>query len=602
VVALAAFWVATIAAARPASATLAADGRYDVAVLNESSPDAAFWQESNLASVMGTAPGVAPFRLTYISVAGLTPAVLVNYDVLVIATNLRWFTSTQGITPTLAAFVHQGGVLVVAPGAYLDSALSADPLVRGFGTGYDLTWAVGDTVDTGCNSGGTKYPAKQLVAPTPLDALLTTPNSAGPVLTDCDHILLTKAGTAFKAVGGATQYTVTGSHPLRLELAVATYGLGKVIASTTSFSHNTLQDQQLAENFIITAQVPAGAPPPDTVPPAVTLNPPPTIVANGAISVTGSAQDAGGVASVVVLVNGVQQAAPVPSPSGGAFQASLTLTEGVNVVVVRATDVAGNTSQAQSSVTLDTTAPDVRVTSTIVLTNQPAYTLTGAVADRGAGLASVRLEANTVSFANPTPTASGTVSGVATLVEGLNTLEVEANDLAGNYARDQILVTLDTVPPSARLLSVPSLTNQAALTITGSASDAHGVAGTKIFVNGALVGAPTPAPDGTVTAAGTLVEGVNTVLLQVTDAAGNVSADQVDVVLDDVAPAITIATPLANQAFGSSTVPLVLTVADASATARPTTSRAAAASSRWRCRSSRGRTSSRSRSPTRSAT
>lgn len=557
---------AGLGVAPPARATLTADGRFDVAVLNESSPDAAFWQESNLASVMSTAPGVAPFRLSYVAVGSLTDAGLASFDALVVASNLRWY-ATSAVSAAAARFVSRGGVLIIAPGTYLDSALNADPLMAGFGAGYELAWGQGDTVDTGCN-GGAVWPAKVGFGPSPSDPVNSTPNALASVYTDCDHILLNHGGTSFHILAQTLQRTQANpaTRALRYELMSATYGQGRILASATTFSHNTLQDQQLAENLILTAAVPAGAPPPDTVPPAVVLYPIPAMTGSPVLVVSGSAQDAGGVARVDVLLDGVVVASPTPSASGGSVQASITLPRGTSTVTLRATDVAGNQSSASGTVWFDDIAPVFHITSTTTITSDPRYLLTGTATDQGLGIGTVRLESNGITGAVPTPAADGSVSGYVTLTEGLNALTIEGIDAAGNYGQDRLLVTLDTTLPSARLLSVPALTNQAAIAITGSVSDAGGLASTTITLNGALLGTPTPAADGTVTVNGTLHPGSNTVVLRATDAAGNVSADSVDVVLDDAPPVVTVVTPLPGQAFGTSSVPLTLTVTDASPT------------------------------------
>lgn len=75
-------------------------------------------------------------------------------------------------------------------------------------------------------------------------------------------------------------------------------------------------------------------------------------------TVSGTTSDAtSGPASVVITVNGVDAGA-VAIGEGGAFSRSVTYREGVNTVVVTATDLAGKSTTVTRKVEIDTTPPN----------------------------------------------------------------------------------------------------------------------------------------------------------------------------------------------------------------------------------------------------
>lgn len=135
--------------------------------------------------------------------------------------------------------------------------------------------------------------------------------------------------------------------------------------------------------------------------------------------------------------------------------------------------------------------------------------------------------------------------GPLSLAEGRNGIEVTATDCAGNARTLALDVTLDTVPPVITVTSPssPLLTNQAQLIISGSLNEPATltIGGALVAVTGSTFSSPPI----------TLREGLNSIELVATDAAGNAGTATVDVTLDTVPPvAIAAAAVTASQPSG----------------------------------------------------
>jgi len=198
----------------------------------------------------------------------------------------------------------------------------------------------------------------------------------------------------------------------------------------------------------------------DTIPPALSITSPAggAYLSMIATPVSGTVTDA---TPVTVSVNG--QAAVLTDTQYNV--ASVSLIEGVNAIQAVATDAAGNTSTADITVIADTIPPVVTITAPQdgMKTNVPVQTVTGTVND-ASPIQTANLNGTPLTFASPD------YSIDHTLEEGLNTLTVEAQDMAGNTGSASIMVTLDTIPPNPPIIDDhPALTNQIQLTITGSA-------------------------------------------------------------------------------------------------------------------------------------
>jgi len=224
---------------------------------------------------------------------------------------------------------------------------------------------------------------------------------------------------------------------------------------------------------------------------------------------------------------------------------TLTLTEGLNEVVVQATDTVGNQATQALAWNLDTRAPTLeRLAPLVAWTGAPTVQVRYSVDDDNSGVQGVTVELD--DHAQSAELTYGAYVAELSLTEGDNTVQVTATDVAGNTSQDSFTLRADYTAPRFTDVSIPLLVNESALTITGGVSDAlSGLEDVLLRLNGedqALT--LTDATDSThFTADLTLKEGANTLELLSTDTVGNEQRLSYQVNLDSHAPTIELAQP-----------------------------------------------------------
>jgi RHS repeat-associated protein len=183
---------------------------------------------------------------------------------------------------------------------------------------------------------------------------------------------------------------------------------------------------------------------------------------------------------------------------------------------------------------IDTTAPSLSVTSPAdgLITSGSTVQVTGTVAD--ASPIMVTINGTTVDASN------GTFSSVASLQEGMNIITVIATDAAGNSTTIKRNVRKDTNPP---VLTVDSpaeslITNLSAVTVSGKVTDETAVTLT-VKGNSVPVGV-----GGVFSYQLSVTEGLNTITIVTTDAAGNQTKVTRTVRRDTQPPVLTISSPI----------------------------------------------------------
>jgi RHS repeat-associated protein len=269
--------------------------------------------------------------------------------------------------------------------------------------------------------------------------------------------------------------------------------------------------------------------------------------------VSGGAQDR---EDTQVTVNGV--VAGMSGTPHSNFSAVVPLNQGVNSLAIRATDHAGNHTDSTRTVTRDTQAPTLTVTSPVdnSYTNQNTVTVAGTVTDA----TTVTVKVNGVTF----PVGQGgAFSGSYTLAAGANFLTITATDAVGNVTTQVRKVTQDRTPPALTITAPAngSYTNAIAVNVTGTASDSATVS---VKVNGSPV---TLNANGSFTYSLALTPGTNAISVVATDGAGNATTVSRTIIQDRDPPV----TSMDEQGtFGlagftnADTVVIIETVTDAS--------------------------------------
>lgn len=277
----------------------------------------------------------------------------------------------------------------------------------------------------------------------------------------------------------------------------------------------------------------------------------------------------------------------------GAYEATLTApgttsynqTGGYYNVTVEATNTAGTSVTADGTtlsglqlVVRETVAPVIAIlspTSGAYVTNarQPViFTVTDETGGSGVNLStlSVTLDEAAVSSSALSSTAitngySVTYTPVSALADGAHTVVVNISDNDGNAAAEQSTTfTVDTVAPTIDITSPADglVTASASLNVTGTTNDATSSPVTvKITLNGTDQGAVTVDSGGSFSKTVTLSEGSNTIVVTVTDAAGQTNSVTRTVELDTSVPEIRSATITPNPADTGASVIIRVVIA-----------------------------------------
>lgn len=225
-----------------------------------------------------------------------------------------------------------------------------------------------------------------------------------------------------------------------------------------------------------------------------------------------------------VTVNDV----PIPTPDG-VVHAYIELHDGVNRIVVSATDPSGNTAVRIVTVILDRAAPTVAITAPNdgFSTRLVETTVRGTVA---ADAISVLVNGVLAEAAE------GEFAAVVPLAEGSNRILVEATDAAGNRANASIVVVRDSTPPVI-VVATPrggALVSAARVTVNGTTDMAASVSvnGEPAVLSGAAFSAEVP-----------LSEGNNILTVTARDLAGNTATFALIVRRDTTPPVLTLSLP-----------------------------------------------------------
>ena len=260
----------------------------------------------------------------------------------------------------------------------------------------------------------------------------------------------------------------------------------------------------------------------------------------------------------------LQTRAATVTGSTWSVASAASLADGIYTVQASQSDAAANTGTSTAiTFTVDTVAPAPTVTAPTGYTGAtPA--LSGAAGNATGDNTSVTVQilsgASVVQTLSPTRAGAAWSTTASTLADGAYTARVTQGDAAGNSATSSaIAFTVDTTAPAPIVLApaAGSSTSSTTPTLAGNAGFAAGDASTvtvKVY-NGAGTGGTlnqtkTPTVSGGTWSvpASTLTDGVYTVTVTQTDAAGNTgTSSPVSFTVDGVAPVVTLDGPGAGR-------------------------------------------------------
>ena len=201
-------------------------------------------------------------------------------------------------------------------------------------------------------------------------------------------------------------------------------------------------------------------------------------------------QNVAGLVSDATAVSLTVNGAPVALAADGSFSTSVTLLQGANALIIQAVDLAGNLTSLSRTITFDATKPVITVAAPVdnATTANTILAISGTVSEA----------AQVMVNGAPAPLDPTTLSWNAsvTLLDGLNTVDIVAIDLAGNTSSLKRTVTLDTSKPLVAIVSPAQdlATNALSMAIQATASDnVSGVSQVTATVNGVSLALALPA-------------------------------------------------------------------------------------------------------------
>ncbi|WP_079566273.1 Ig-like domain-containing protein [Bradyrhizobium erythrophlei] len=220
--------------------------------------------------------------------------------------------------------------------------------------------------------------------------------------------------------------------------------------------------------------------------------------------------------------------------------------QGALAVTAIATDAAGNSSTTSTTLTVDTIAPAVAITSGGGPVNQAAQTISGT----GEAGTTINLFDNGSLLQLPTVTVgqNGLWSASVTLANGSNSLTASDTDAAGNAGSSSaVTYTLSTVGPTVtESLSIDSGTSSSDRITSNDALTGTGLANTVVHftVDGSPIATTVTANaqgNWSFTPTG-LADGPHTIVASQTDGFGNTGTASLSFTLDTTVPAVAITT------------------------------------------------------------
>lgn len=264
--------------------------------------------------------------------------------------------------------------------------------------------------------------------------------------------------------------------------------------------------------------------------------------------------------SEVELFDGTTSLGTTTAAANGTFSFEIDLEEGNHVLTARATDVAGNQSEASQPLTvrIDLTGPeapsrvDLLAADDTGLSNTDNITqLTTGITLTGTTLPNARvqiLDGEQV-IATPLASATGTYSVDVDLAPGEHSITARLTDSAGNLGElsDPLVIVVDTTRPLAPTMldldgtddtgqsNTDNITTQTEnLTISGNAE-----AGSRVFIfdGSDVVAVATPDSNGTFVVDIDLDPGTHNIVARTTDRAGNTgpTSDTLQIIVQEAA-------------------------------------------------------------------
>jgi len=283
--------------------------------------------------------------------------------------------------------------------------------------------------------------------------------------------------------------------------------------------------ETISVTYTITYEVPCS-------PPVVSINAGTTTVEAPAYSLSATVTNITNASDISVTLNG--QAVP-SSLSGNQITASLTLTEGVNTIVVTANGCQVDSKTLVVTYNLPCNGPVITLGNNATAVNSTAYNLSASVTNiTNSNDITVKLNGQTV----PHNFSVNQITASLTLIEGVNSIVITAN---GCQADSKSLSVTYTPPCDAPVITINgggATVEAAVYTLSATVTNITDPAAISVKLNGAVV--PSSLNGNQITASMTLNEGANTIIITATGCAVDTKSAVVTYNVPCDAPVVTI--------------------------------------------------------------
>jgi hypothetical protein len=242
-------------------------------------------------------------------------------------------------------------------------------------------------------------------------------------------------------------------------------------------------------------------------------------------------------ANLVVTLDGVTLPVIVDSFGQWLHVSARNVPDGDHVLMARATDAAGNTTETVVGLTIDGTAPAVRIMSPADgATFKTAPDSVGGHAEPGTKLS---VTGPGVDLDITVPSSGMWRVAVPPVGEGQHHYTVEATDALGWTAEDAVTIFVDQTPPGLAMTQSLDEGPVAAAVFAGTADPGTLVT---VEVDGAMIGTDNVTADGRwkVDATGRLADGMHLARIIAMDRVHNITQMEAMFVTDTTAPALTV--------------------------------------------------------------
>jgi len=346
--------------------------------------------------------------------------------------------------------------------------------------------------------------------------------SSGPTVTE--RLVADTGSSSTDKITSNDALTGTAAANAVVTLTEGTTTLGTATASATGVWNFTPASLPQGTNTIVATNGSASASLTftyDTVPPAVTESLVNNIGSSGQnVTADGSLTGSGDPNALVSLSeNGTTLGTTTANASGVWNYTPSSLTVGANTVVASETDLAGNTGTASLTFTYSPPAVTEKLVDDTGSSSTDGITSNDALTGTAGANATITLTEGTTTLGTTTANASGVWNFTPTgLVQGSNTIVAKSGGSSAS-----LTLTYDTIAPTPVFTQTPPATGA-----TSSAAFGFGTSNsdTGVVYGYELDGATTWTPvSGNSLTLSNLANGSHTLLLEATDAAGNVSSN-----------------------------------------------------------------------------